>query len=441
MMLAPPDVHEDDIAFHSKQAGEGTYCTCYLAEYRGEAVAIKKLKHDCDWSAWRDIKTEAEVLSRLSHPHIIGLKGSGTASNGRPFLVLERLKSTLEDSLAEDITTLLPQRDLAKRWPLTRALDCAVDLATALAHIHSDAFPTESLLHRDLKPANVGFTVDGRTVLFDFGLSKLVPRDPESDGCQDSTPRKMTGETGSERYMAPEVAQHQDYDGKADVYSFAMILFYMAARARPFAGYSPEAMRAAVAAGTRPKFPTAWPTSLTALVEACWHPLAWQRPAFSEVVQRLNAIRAEVSSASSSPRGSPHASPTFFQRRPTLSRRTLPADLLQSHEASPSSSGHSSPSAGRSFHAIPGTFFRAPSSSRRKSLVPGSPQGSGETSHDTSPASSPHDSPIFSRGPSRADKPDLLAGLAPSSAMTTASQPPSMPRSMPMPARRSSSTG
>ena len=59
-------------------------------------------------------------------------------------------------------------------------------------------------MHRDLKPDNIGFSAtDGRLVLFDFGLAKLVPR---MEGTVSGTaPQPMTGGVGSPRYMAPEV--------------------------------------------------------------------------------------------------------------------------------------------------------------------------------------------------------------------------------------------
>lgn len=49
-------------------------------------------------------------------------------------------------------------------------------------------------LHRDLKPSNIGFTRSGEVKLFDFGLAREV-LDPL---------RRLTGYTGSARYMAPE---------------------------------------------------------------------------------------------------------------------------------------------------------------------------------------------------------------------------------------------
>ena len=46
----------------------------------------------------------------------------------------------------------------------------------------------------------------------------------------------MTGNTGSLRYMAPEVALKKPYNEKADVYSFAIMLWQMARDKVPFKG-------------------------------------------------------------------------------------------------------------------------------------------------------------------------------------------------------------
>jgi serine/threonine protein kinase len=67
---------------------------------------------------------------------------------------------------------------------------------------------------------------------------------------------KLTGETGSYRYMAPEVFRHEPYNLKVDVYSFAMIIFQLFETTTPFHGHDPvDAARQAAMLGARPGFP------------------------------------------------------------------------------------------------------------------------------------------------------------------------------------------
>ena len=48
----------------------------------------------------------------------------------------------------------------------------------------------------------------------------------------------MTGETGSYRYMAPEVFRHEPYNQAVDVYSYSLIMFWLFSGMRPFAAIS-----------------------------------------------------------------------------------------------------------------------------------------------------------------------------------------------------------
>lgn len=60
-------------------------------------------------------------------------------------------------------------------------------------------------MHRDLKPDNIGFSSGGAAKLMDFGLAKIIHRKLRCG----SVKYNMTGETGSPRYMSPEVATSQ----------------------------------------------------------------------------------------------------------------------------------------------------------------------------------------------------------------------------------------
>ena len=56
-----------------------------------------------------------------------------------------------------------------------------------------------------------------------------------------------TAETGTYRYMAPEVIRHQQYDHKCDVYSYGVLLWEVLHRQVPFRTHSPLQAAYAVA--------------------------------------------------------------------------------------------------------------------------------------------------------------------------------------------------
>ena len=140
----------------------------------------------------------------------------------------------------------------------------------------------------DLKPDNVGFTSDGSLKLFDFGLCTLVnTRTNASDKYE------MTGNTGSLRYMAPEVALQIPYTEKCDVYSYGIMLWQMARDRVPFHGFNKaDFMKSVVEGGLRPKLDRSWPTAFCNLVVRCWDRDPLKRPSFKAIVAELDAMGA-----------------------------------------------------------------------------------------------------------------------------------------------------
>jgi serine/threonine protein kinase len=132
----------------------------------------------------------------------------------------------------------------------------------------------------DLKPDNVGFTADGTLKLFDFGLCTLVQSRSTSTQVYE-----MTGNTGSLRYMAPEVAQQKPYCESADVYSFGIMVWQMARDRTPFDGFNRrEFAEQVVKAGLRPKLDKQWPEEFTRILTFCWHSDPLQRPTFKKLI-------------------------------------------------------------------------------------------------------------------------------------------------------------
>ena len=143
----------------------------------------------------------------------------------------------------------------------------------------------------DLKPDNVGFTTDGSLKLFDFGLCTCVKK-----RSSDSQVYEMTGNTGSLRYMAPEVALQQPYTEKADVYSFGIMVWQMARDRLPFKGMSKaEFMEQVVAKRVRPKIDRHWPAEFTELLTSCWQHEQSLRPSFKQVVAVLSGLSGRES--------------------------------------------------------------------------------------------------------------------------------------------------
>lgn len=102
----------------------------------------------------------------------------------------------------------------------------ALQIACGLKYLHS-----HKIIFRDLKPANIGFDVRGDVKIFDFGLARVMP----DGGCPYTDTFLMSG-AGSPRYMSPECLTLGDsYNMKADIYSFAIILWEMLSASRPYA--------------------------------------------------------------------------------------------------------------------------------------------------------------------------------------------------------------
>jgi len=133
---------------------------------------------------------------------------------------------------------------------------------------------------------NIGFTKDGALKLLDFGLCTCVKK-----GESPETTYQMTGNTGSLRYMAPEVALRRPYNEKVDVYSYGIVVWQMARDQVPYKHLNKADFMTKVALqGERPKPDKSWPSAFTNLLESCWHANPHRRPKFKDVVAALDVL-------------------------------------------------------------------------------------------------------------------------------------------------------
>jgi len=201
-------------------------------------------------------------------------------------------------------------------------------VAGAMDHLHD-----KQILHRDLKSANVLVAEDGRLVVADFGLVRY---------CQSDAQANMTAETGSYRWMAPEVIRHEPYGTGCDVYSFGVLCWEMLSYSIPFPHHTPVEVALSVATkGMRPEMPAHAPSVLVGLIEQCWQQEALLRPSFAKICSRIDAIEGATAL-----RELPGPEAVLIGERPVAdyssSVETLPVSGFEG-QASPSSSGRASP--------------------------------------------------------------------------------------------------
>jgi serine/threonine protein kinase len=276
-----------------KHIANGSNSNIHLGKFQNQKVIIKIIMPDvqADQVTMHEFDIEYGMLARMNHKNIIKVLGSGSVP--RRFIVIEYLSG---GSLFQTLNKYQTKPSLAQRlfrkptFTYAQLLHRAREMALALQYMHSECHPGATIIHRDLKPDNVGFTEDGVLRLFDFGLVTCVKKRINPDDMYN-----MTGNTGSLRYMAPEVALKLPYTEKVDVYSFSIMLWQMARDRVPFNGWTKaEFMKNVVIGKQRPKLDKTWPPPFSNLLSACWDSEPTQRPDFKTILAQIDGLIYDI---------------------------------------------------------------------------------------------------------------------------------------------------
>lgn len=127
--------------------------------------------------------------------------------------------------------------------------------------------------------------LSGDVKLFDFGLAKEL--DPSMRaGCTELY--ELSGNTGSLRYMSPEVARSEPYNLTADVYSFGLLLWQICSLKLPYDGMNRQDHSELVVHGNeRPQLESSWSTPLRILMKRAWEPDPLVRPSMESIYKIL----------------------------------------------------------------------------------------------------------------------------------------------------------
>jgi serine/threonine-protein kinase len=192
--------------------------TVYLARdlKHGRPVALKVLRPALAMSMGPDrFRREITTAARLQHPHILSVHDSGETPDGLLWYTMPYVRGeSLRDRLKRG------------RLPLEEALRITAEAGRALDYAHR-----EGVIHRDVKPENILLTLDGDTLVADFGIARAL------NGPAESRLTQAGLALGTPAYMAPEQATgDRSVDARTDQYSLAITCFEMLTGRPPFDG-------------------------------------------------------------------------------------------------------------------------------------------------------------------------------------------------------------
>ncbi len=204
------------------ELGRGGMATVYLAyDPRFEReVAVKVLPREllhADPQFRLRFEREAKIIAQLEHSAIVPVYDVGEA-DGQPYFVMRYMNG---GSLSERIKAGVMSVEEAAR--------ILGVIAPGLDEAHS-----KGIVHRDIKPSNILFDRRNNPYISDFGIAKL----------SQAQAGNVTGSAiiGTPAYMAPEQAQGDQVDGRADVYALGIILYEMVTGRQPYEADTPMAV-------------------------------------------------------------------------------------------------------------------------------------------------------------------------------------------------------
>ena len=311
--------------FLQRIIGEGSFGRVWSARWRSASVAVKEFvfaqaavagRSSMQQEIVEEIIGEAGMMAILRHPNVLQLFGCS--------LTAQAIWIVSELCSLGSLRQLIDDKDIP--LSLDTRLSMALQVAEGMTYLHNQDPP---IIHRDLKSHNI-FVHETFTGAEDASVSSVKQKrgkdahdhyekldtqstmvckigDWGSARATLSGSRTMTHGVGTACWLAPEVIKHARCSKFSDVYGYGVILWELATREEVYPGLETTQIIAKVAnERLRPPIESVpddcpWKD----LMQECWAENPLERPEFSDIVRRLNAIRGFSQSSRSDDGSSP----------------------------------------------------------------------------------------------------------------------------------------
>lgn len=221
-----------------------------------ELYALKEMNSDKNTIVdFQHFIGEYEIMNMLKHPNVLKAFGIFMSSAKNPAcILLEFCPMNLETAIKNKI--------LNKE----KIILVIYQIVEGMKFIHF-----RKIIHRDLKPTNILIAFDGSIKICDFGISKLMSLEEQT----------MTRGVGTQRFMAPEIINDDQYDEKVDVYSFGSLIFFI------LSGEFPKIKISDIFQKKKAPIPSSFTSFSQDLINDCWNFDSKDRPSFKEILERM----------------------------------------------------------------------------------------------------------------------------------------------------------